>query len=72
MASVTKFIFAYPLLRFIVLAFLLQVMLSFLQFFAGCLIEGGTNLVGVAVMDCVVPELSGSSHAMATFLAQCK
>ena len=47
-------------------------MLSCLQFCAGGLIEGGTNLIGVAVMDCVVPELSGSSNAMSTFLAQCK
>jgi len=46
-------------------------MLSFLQFCAGGLIEGGTNLLGVAAMDCVAPELSGSSHAMSTFLAQC-
>jgi len=44
--------------------------LTILQFIAGGLLEGGTVLVGVAAMDCVAPELTGSSHAMAAFFAQ--
>ena len=45
-------------------------LLSILQFIAGGLLEGGTVLVGVAAMDCVAPELTGSSHAMAALFAQ--
>ena len=47
-----------------------QLLLTILQFIAGGLLEGGTVLIGVAAMDCVAPELAGSSHAMAAFFAQ--
>ena len=45
--------------------------LSLLQLCAGGLIEGSTSLMGVAAMDCVIPQLSGSSGAVATFISQC-
>jgi len=45
--------------------------LTTIQFCAGGFIEGSITIIGIAAMDCVVPELSGSSHGMAGFLAQC-
>jgi len=48
----------------------LQLLLTILQFIAGGLLEGGTVLIGVAAMDCVAPELAGSSHATAALFAQ--
>lgn len=52
------------------LLFLMQVVLSLLQLCAGGLIEGSTSLLGVVAMDCVTPQLSGSSGAVATFISQ--
>ena len=49
----------------------MQVVLSLLQLCAGGLIEGSTSLLGVTAMDCVVPQLSGSSGAVVTFISQC-
>ena len=46
-------------------------MLTIIQFCAGGFIEGSITIIGLVSMDCVIPELSGSSHAMASFLAQC-
>lgn len=46
-------------------------MLTIIQFCAGGFIEGSNTIIGLVAMDCVIPELSGSSHAMAGFLAQC-
>ena len=48
----------------------MQVVLSGLQFCAGGVIEGSTSLLGVTAMDCVVPQLSGSGGAVATFISQ--
>ena len=48
----------------------MQVVLSGLQFCAGGVIEGSTSLLGVTAMDCVIPQLSGSSGAVATFVSQ--
>lgn len=50
--------------------FLMQVVLSLVQLSAGGLIEGSTSLLGVAAMDCVIPQLSGSSNAVTTFISQ--
>ena len=48
----------------------MQVVLSLLQLSMGGLIEGSTSLLGVAAMDCVIPQLSGSSNAITTFISQ--
>ena len=47
-------------------------MLTIIQFCAGGFIEGSITIIGIAAMDSVIPELSGSGHALACFLAQCK
>ena len=50
----------------------MQVVLSLVQLSLGGLIEGSTSLLGVAALDCVIPQLSGSSGAVATFISQCR